>query len=170
MGSRDFFLQALYFILYVGVQVVFVRHLILFDVAFCFIYVAFILLLPFETDSVLLMLLALGAGLVVDSFYDTTGIHAAACVLTGYLRPWVIRLITPRGGYDQNLRISMQYMGGEWFFTYALILIFFHHAALFLIEASQWSLVPLALLKTVCSTAFTWLMVVVAQYLFYGKK
>ncbi len=170
MNGRDFFLQAIYFVIYVGLQIVFVRNLVIFDVAFCFIYVAFILLLPLDTDSVLLLLLSLVTGLLVDSFYDTVGIHAAACVLIGYLRPWVLRLITPRGGYEQNLRVSLEHMGNEWFFTYTLVLIFFHHLALFLIEASQWSLVPAALLKTVCSTAFTWIILLIIQYLFYRRR
>ncbi|MDJ1480089.1 Rod shape-determining protein MreD [Cytophagaceae bacterium YF14B1] len=170
MNGREFFLQAIYFVIYVGLQMVFVRNLVVFDVAFCFVYVAFILLLPLETDTVLLLLLSLITGLLVDSFYDTAGIHAAACVLMGYLRPWVIRIITPRGGYDQNLRISLDYMGTEWFFSYSLILIVFHHLALFLIEASQWSLVPLALLKTLCSSVFTWIMLIIIQYLFYRRR
>ncbi len=170
MNGRDFFLQAIYFVIYVGLQLIFIRNLVLFDVAFCFVYVSFILLLPFETDTVLLLLLSLGTGLIVDSFYDTFGIHAAACVLIGYLRPWVLRIITPRGGYEQNIRISIQYMGREWFFMYSLILIGFHHLALFLIEASQWSLVPAALLKAVCSTAFTWTILIIIQYLVYRRR
>jgi len=170
MNGRDFILQAIYFVIYIGVQLVFVRNLIIFDVALCFLYVAFILLLPLETDSVLLLLLSLGTGLIVDTFYDTLGIHAAACVLIGYLRPWVIRIITPRGGYEQNIRISLNHMGTQWFFSYTLILIFFHHLALFLIEASQWNLVLMALLKTLCSTAFTWTILMIIQYLFYRKS
>ena len=170
MNGREFLLQSIYFFLYVGLQVVFVRDLEVFGVAFCFVYVGFILLLPIETDRVLLLVLSLAAGLIVDSFYDTLGIHAAACVLIGYLRPWVTRFITPRGGYDQNLRPTLRYMGNEWFFSYTLILIFLHHLALFLIEASQWSLVLPALLKAVCSTAFTWTVLVIIQYLFYGRK
>ncbi len=165
MNGREIFIQVFYFVLYVGLQILFVRHLVVFDVAFCFVYIAFILLLPFETDSVLLLLLSLGAGLIVDTFYDTIGIHAAACVLTAYLRPWVIRLITPRGGYEQGLRISLQYMGPEWFFSYSIILILFHHLTLFIIEASQWTLFPLALLKSLCSAAFTWSILVIIQYI-----
>lgn len=170
MNGRDFFLQAIYFVIYVGLQIVFVRNLVVFDVAFCFIYITFILLLPLETGSVLLLLLSLVTGLIVDSFYDTAGIHAAACVFMGYLRPWVIRIITPRGGYEQNLKISLDHMGNEWFFSYSLILILFHHLTLFLIEASQWSLIPAALLKTVCSTIFTWIILVLTQYLFYRRR
>lgn len=170
MNGRDFFLQTIYFVIYVGLQLVFIRNLVIFDVAFCFIYVAFLLLLPLEIDTTLLLLISLGTGLVVDSFYDTLGIHAAASVLLGYLRPWVLRVITPRGGYDQNLRLSLQHMGNEWFFSYTLVLIGFHHLALFLIEASQWSLVPAALLKAVCSTAFTWTILIIIQYLFYRRR
>ncbi|QHT68619.1 Rod shape-determining protein MreD [Rhodocytophaga rosea] len=170
MNSRDVILSIFYFIIYLALQVFLMRNMVLFDVGFCFIYIAFLLLLPFDTNSVLLLLLGFGTGLLVDIFYDTMGIHAAASTFIMYLRPYVIMFITPRGGYEQNMRLNMQSMGLEWFLPYMLSLTFIHHTILFFVEASQLSLFLFTLLKVVCSTVFTCVIIILIQYLFYTSK
>ncbi|MBC7923117.1 MAG: Rod shape-determining protein MreD, partial [Ferruginibacter sp.] len=132
--------QLFSFLLYAAAQVFFVRNLELWHYAFCYVYVAFLLLLPFETDSVLLLVLGFAAGLVMDVFYDTLGIHAAACVLMTFLRPGVIRLITPRSDLDEGTQLSLKSMGPPWVLSYAVVLVFIHHAFLFFLEAANGSL------------------------------
>ncbi|MEJ0029818.1 MAG: rod shape-determining protein MreD [Bacteroidota bacterium] len=78
--------NVIYFFLYVIAQVVLFKRLVLFDTSFCFLYVAFILLLPVETNNLLLMLLAFFLGFTIDIFYDSLGIHALALVTVAYLR------------------------------------------------------------------------------------
>lgn len=164
MSSRDIIIQVLNFILFVTAHILLVRHFVLFDTAFCFIYVGFILLLPLDIGPIWLLLLAFGTGLLVDLFYDTVGIHAAASVLIAFLRPQVLRVITPRGGYETNINISVKGMGSDWFIPYTFILIFIHHATLFFIEASNWNLFWLTLLKAICSTLFTGILFLILQY------
>lgn len=164
MNSRDSIIQVLNFIFFMVAQLVLVRNFVLFDTAFCFVYVAFLLLLPYETSPVLLLFIALGTGLLVDTFYDTFGVHAAACVLIAFLRPLVMKTITPRGGYEGTVRISLRTMGADWFIIYALLLIFIHHLALFLIEASNWGLLWSSILKALASTLFTGSLIIILQY------
>ena len=156
--------QIFSFVLYLAAQVFFVRNLSIFGYAFCFVYVAFLLLLPFETPPVLLLLLGFASGFTADVFYDTLGIHSAACVLLAFLRPSVIRLITPRGELDTNMRLSLKAMGPPWFISYTVVLVFIHHAFLFSLEAANTSLILPVLIKTVCSTLFTTLVIVILQY------
>ena len=160
--------QLFSFLLYAAAQVLFVRNLELWHYAFCYVYVAFLLLLPFETSSVLLLVLGFAAGLVMDVFYDTLGIHAAACVLMAFLRPTVIRVITPRSDLDDGTQLSLKSMGPPWFLSYAVVLVFVHHAFLFFLEAANPSLFWPALFKTMASTAFTTLVIVIIQY--FQKK
>ena len=47
--SRTGIWQFLSFFIYLLVQVVLMKNLVLFNTAFCFIYIAFILFLPIET-------------------------------------------------------------------------------------------------------------------------
>jgi rod shape-determining protein MreD len=83
---RSSALNIIFFFVYVLVQVLILKNLVLFDVAFCFLYVAFILLLPVEMSPVALMFTAFGMGFLVDIFYSSMGLHAFALVITAYAR------------------------------------------------------------------------------------
>lgn len=162
--------QVFYFIIYLILQVVLVQNMVLFDVAFCFLYLGFLLMLPFEAGAIRLMLMGLLMGLAVDIFYNSLGIHAAASVFIMYLRPHVVRLTTPRGGYENWMTPKLKIMGFEWFSVYSLILIFLHHLLLFFIEAGGFSNFFYTLLKVLASTAFTYVVIVIIQYLFYSSR
>jgi len=168
--DRNIPYQLLSFLVYLLIQVMLVRNLVLFDTAFCFLYVAFILLIPIEAGPLLLMAMGFATGFVVDIFYDTLGIHAAACVLTAYIRTHWIRLLTPRGGYEQGVEISVRSMKLEWFSTYSFFLIFIHHFTMFFLEAGgiKWFLMTLS--KVFFSSIFTFMIVIVFQYLFYRPR
>ncbi len=162
--------QVFYFIIYLILQVVLVQKMVLFDVAFCFLYLGFLLMLPFEAGAIRLMLMGLLMGLCVDIFYNSLGIHAAASVFIMYLRPHVVRLTTPRGGYETWMTPKLKIMGFEWFSVYSLMLIFLHHLLLFFIEAGGFSNFFYTLLKVLASTAFTYVVIVIIQYLFYSSR
>ena len=83
------------FLVYLGLQVFLFDNMVLFDNAFCFVYIAFILFLPFNINPMLLIFIAFAGGLFTDLFYNTMGVNAAASVLLAFIRkPW-ISLITP---------------------------------------------------------------------------
>lgn len=170
MNSKNLIIQVLYFILYIFLQIMFMKNVVLFDKAFCFIYIGFLLLLPFETGTVLLLIIGFFVGLCVDVFYDSLGIHIAASVLMVYIRPYWINLITPRGGYEVGMEPTLKLMKFEWFATYALPLIFIHHFALFYIETGGFSLFFFTFVKVVASVLFTFTAIVLLQYLFYSSR
>ncbi len=170
MNNQNAIVQVFTFFLYLLLQVLLVRNLVLFDVAFSYIYVAFLLLLPFETGKLTLMLLGFGTGIVLDIFYDTLGIHAAACVVMMYLRPYWVHLNTPRGGYEVGTGPVLKLLGMEWFARYAFALIFIHHLVLFFLEASGFQLFWLTLGKAFFSAIFTFVLLVLLQYLFYSPR
>jgi hypothetical protein len=149
---------------YLLLQIFFVRQLVLFDYAFCFVYIATITLLPFEMNRMTLIALAFFAGLTVDIFYNTVGANAAAMTLIAFLRPSVISLLTPQRGYDERQILSLRSMGLTWFLTYMAALTFIHHFVLFLLEASDWGLFLPVLLKVICSTIFTTAVIVIIQF------
>lgn len=64
-------------------------------------YPLFVFLLPLKMNTVQSMLLAFCVGIAVDFFYSSIGIHAAALVLTAYLKPFVVHQLqiqpTPLG-------------------------------------------------------------------------
>lgn len=170
MSNRKIIYLVLGFILFVLAQVLIFKNLVLFNIAFCFVYVGFLLILPFEITSIPLILLGFVTGLVIDIFYDSLGIHAAASVLIMFVRTKWIKLITPRGGYEVGATPTIKVMGFEWFTIFALPLILLHHFALFYIEASGFKMFWFTFSKVIASTIFTFIILVLVQYLFYGNR
>ena len=64
-----------------------------------YVYVLFVLLLPFETPNWLLLVVAFLLGLSIDLFSQTPGIHAFATVFMAFFRPFILNVLSPRDGY-----------------------------------------------------------------------
>lgn len=169
MSSRIYISTIVSFFLYVLFQVLLLKNFILFDTAFCFVYVAFILLLPLEIGPLLLMLVAFITGFTIDIFYDSLGINAAASVFIAFLRPYWLKIVTPRGGYEEIVIPSLKSIDFGWFFIYSLPLIFIHQLVLFFLEAGGFDMFFYTLSKVFFSTLLTFFIVVLTQYLFHKK-
>ena len=72
-----------------------------------YVYIMFIMLLPFEISSWLLLVISFFTGFVVDLFAGTPGMHTSATVMAGFARPYVLRLISPREGYEISSEPSL---------------------------------------------------------------
>ena len=167
--SRSFVVYAISFVLFLVFQVLLFKRIVLFNTAFCFIYIAFVLLLPIELSGVTLMLLAFALGLMVDIFYDHQGMHAAASVAVAFLRNAWIGVLTPHGGYEAGAAPSLQF-GLIWFLSYSIPLIVVHHLILFFIDAGGFGLIWLTLGKSFASVLFTSVLMLLYQYLFSGRS
>lgn len=142
----------------------------IFGVAFCFPYLYFLLLLPLSVNYNFLVFVGFGYGLLIDVFYDSPGLHAAACTLMAYLRPQVVNFITPSGGYDEYTPVSVHILGIRWILPYAGILITAHHLLLFFLEAFSFQSFFLTLFKVILSSILSTLLFVVMQFLLGNKK
>ena len=169
MSYRIILQQVFVFLLFTGVQVTLLKNLVLFDTAFCFVYVGFLLFLPFEIGRTSLLLLGFLLGFVVDVFYDSLGIHAAAGVLIAFIRPAWINVLTPQGGYEINASPFIKQTAVTWFVSYTFALLFIHHTVIFFIEAGGLSIFFFTLVKVFSSTIFTFFVLVLVQLLFYRK-
>lgn len=158
------------FFIFLSLQILLLRNLVLFNTAFCFLYIGFLLFLPIQMPKVLLLLLAFVCGITVDVFYDTIGVNAAAAVLLAYLRPYVLLVLTPRDDYEKTDSVNVHVMGWRWFSVYGLFLIFVHHLALFFLELGSFREVGFTLMKVLVSTVFTFLVLVIIQLLFFSTR
>ncbi len=165
MTTNTLFTHIARFAFFLGLQIILFRSLVLFNVAFCFIYLGAIFALPKEISPVYLIIISFFAGLVVDAFYNTMGMHAAACTLIGFLRPYVLLLITPQRGYDEKSDFSIKTMGFIWFLTYISILVFIHLFFIFYLELGSFSMFFTTLLKVISSFVFTIFVLIIFQYL-----
>jgi hypothetical protein len=168
--SRSGIILIISFFLYLAFQLVFLKNAVLFHSAFCFIYIACLLLLPVETSAIILMMAGFVTGVFVDMFYDSLGLHALACVSIMYIRNFWLGRLTPQGGYDSSVIPNVATNGLQWFLTYSIPLIFVHHAILFFTEVGGFQYFGFTFLKVIFSTLFTTFVILIVQYLFPGAK
>lgn len=168
--NRSMWTKILTFFAYILAQVLLFNKIVLFDTAFCFVYIGFLLTFPMELTVISGMLIGFATGLSIDMFTNTLGLHASASVLMMAVRPRLLSIMTPHGGYPANVLPRPQSMGLGWFSTYALILIFIHQLLLFFVEHGGFSMFWSTLTKAVSSTLFTFVMIVLVQYLFAPKS
>lgn len=135
-----------------------------------FVYIFALLMLPFETPRLVMLLIGFVYGMAMDAFANTMGMHASACVAMTFAQGILLRVMSPREGYEFGLRPTIQYMGIGWYLPFALILSFIHHTWLFSIEVFRWSDFGTTFLKIILSTLATLLLMVVGQYLIFSQR
>jgi hypothetical protein len=158
------------FLLYFIVQVFMLKNMVIFGVAFCFLYVLYILLLPVDMKTIPIMLIAFVLGFSMDFFYDTMGMHILSLVAIAFVRNFWIEILTPTGGYDDNLQPSMLNMGFGWFFTYSVPLFLVHYVLFFYIDSMGTNLFLPVVQKIIASTIFVFVMSIIVQLLFYRRR
>ena len=146
------------------------KNITLYNLATPYLYILFIMLLPFDTPNVLLFILAFLMGLTIDAFYDTPGLHAAASVVLALVRILFISITVQKEGFDNEPEPTLSIMGFRWFFTYALVLTLFHHFFLFNLEVFRISDIRYTLSRFVLSSLFTVFLMLVIGLLFFRRK
>jgi rod shape-determining protein MreD len=133
-----------------------------------YVYVMIILLLPAVIPQWLLLSVAFITGLIIDLFSGSPGMHASATLIAGFSRPYVLRLISPRDGYESGSNLSISAYGVRWFFIYTVIIVLIHHLALFYIEVFRFADFFRTLLRALLSSVFTVGFIFLIEY--YRKR
>lgn len=135
-----------------------------------YIYYVFILWLPFSVSRIGLLVIGFFTGMVLDYFTGTPGLHAAACVLVAYVRPFVINILTPKDPSEFNYREpSPKAMGWTPYLVYVLVLTIFHHGYLTFLEWLNFGTFFHFMIKVLSTTAISMLLVIVTELLFTRK-
>jgi rod shape-determining protein MreD len=158
------------FIFFTLIQVLVLNNIQLSGYVNPYLYILFIITLPFETPGWLLLLLGFSSGMVVDIFSNTPGMHASATVFLAFLRPYVLRLFAPREEYQPGTIPTISYYGISWFLRYSIILVLAHHSFLFFIEVFSLTHFFSTFLRIISSSVFTIILILIAQLFSQGKK
>ncbi len=134
-----------------------------------YVYIMFILLLPIEIPAWVLLLISFGTGLVIDIFSGTPGMHSSATLLAGFVRPYILRVISPRDGYEPGVNPSMLIYGFRWFLLYAGLIVLIHHTLLFYLEVFRFTDFFRTLLRVLLSSLFTTTFILLLEYIRKGK-
>ena len=159
----------LIFILLILVQVLLLNNIQFSGYINPYVYIMFILLLPIEIPSWLLLLLSFSTGLIIDFFSGSPGMHTSATVLAGFVRPYILRIISPKDGYDSGSDPSMLIYGFRWFFFYTLLMVLVHHTALFYLEIFRFADFFRTMLRVLLSTMFSMAFILLIEFYRRGK-
>lgn len=131
------------------------------------IYFVFILWLPFSVSRFWLLIIGFVTGLTLDYFSYTPGLHAAACVLVAYIRPFLVNLLTPKETTEFNYREpSAKAMGWAPYSVYVFVLTILHHGYLVFLEWLQFGSFFDFIIKVIATTAISMLLILTAEILF----
>src|SRR5690606_34139422 len=133
-------------------------------------YIMAIIMLPFEMPKMLVMLLSFVLGICIDLFYDSAGLHAAACVTMGFSRHYILQYMSPRGGYEMGAKPIVDDMGITWFIGYTATLVAIHHLVLFYLEIFRFTDFFQTLWRVIRSAIGTFALIYLIQFLFYSKR
>jgi hypothetical protein len=135
-----------------------------------YLYYLFILWLPFSTPRFWLLVIGFLTGLSLDYFTQTPGLHAAACVLIAYIRPFIINLLLPKDSSEFNYREpSPRTLGWTPYAIYVLVLTLFHHGYMLFLEWLSFGSFFIFLIKLVATTAISLLLIFTTELLFSRK-
>lgn len=135
-----------------------------------YLYVLFILMMPFDTPVWIVILCGFLMGMSVDMFMNTMGMHAAATVAMAYTRGYVLKIFSPREGYEFGTEPTLRYMGAAWYLSYSVILVSIHHFIFFYIEVFRFSEFFSTFFRTLLSIFFTMILVMLSQFMIYKPK
>lgn len=131
-----------------------------------YVYILYIMLLPFGIKGWTLLVAGFVMGYSVDLFMGTPGLHVAATVFMAFMRPTIIRMSTGAQESDNLFEPSLSKMGMRWFFSYALWLVVIHHFALFFLESFSIAQIGNTLLRTLFSVIFTQFFILILMLMF----
>jgi hypothetical protein len=135
-----------------------------------YLYFLFILWLPFSVSRQWLLLIGFITGLTLDYFTTTPGLHAAACLLIAYVRPFLITILTPKDSTEFNYREpSPRAMQWTPYLVYVFVLTLLHHGYMVFLEWMSVGSFLDFLIKVIASTGISLLMILAVELLFPRK-
>jgi hypothetical protein len=133
-------------------------------------YPILLMLLPMKTSKALLLIIGFVLGFLIDMFYDSPGIHMSAAVFLAFMRPVVLRLMEPRGGFPANSNPTANDFGLPWFMQYSGILLGLFLLFYFSVEVFTFSRFGEILLKALSSFVVSFLAILVYVTIFNPKE
>ena len=168
----DLLKNILRFALFIGIQVFILNRIPpLHRFITPYLYFLFLLWLPFRTPRLGLTLVGFLFGLTLDSFTKTPGLHAAACTLIAYFRPFLISLMMPKEKTEISYaEPSVTSMGWMPYTIYVLMLTFMHHGYIVFLEWMEFGNFWYFLGKVFSTTGISLLLVFITEMLFNRKS
>ncbi len=151
--------QFVRYVIVMILQVLLFDQLQLWGACHPYIYVLCLLMMPITLPHSASMIIGAAAGLVMDVFCNSLGVHMAACILLMFIRPYLIGAIV--NDKDRlNEQISSRAIGTEALIKYVVIGVLIHHLTVFSLAAWSFSHIWFVLLETLVSSIVTILIII----------
>jgi rod shape-determining protein MreD len=133
-----------------------------------FPYILFIILFPVNGNKYGLLLASFMLGLIMDMFSNSGGIHATACLILAYYRPYLFKFAFGLSYEYQTVKLNDVITPER--FSFILLSALIHHFILFVLEAFQFRFFWDTLIRIILSTVFTILICIIIIYLIKPNK
>lgn len=164
--SKQLTRYALTFISLIAIQLLVLNNIKLGGYINPYIYILFIMLLPFEIKGWLLLLFGFLTGLTMDAFTGTLGMHSSATLFIAFLRPYILTNISTHSTTDKKGRPTMSMTDLGWFIRYSVFIVIAHHVMLFYLETFSFTHFFHTLLRVILSSIVTIFFILLSQFLF----
>jgi len=132
-----------------------------------YLYYLPLLWLPFSVSRIGLLMIGFLTGLTLDYFMNTPGLHAAACLLVAYVRPFVINVLTPKDSAEFNYREPSP-KAIQWtpYAIYVFVLTLLHHGYMVFLEWLDFGSFLDFIIKVIATTGISMLLIFTVELLF----
>lgn len=129
-----------------------------------------IIILPIGWSKINLILSSFVLGILLDAFHNTLGINASAMITIAFIRPYIMRLISPREGFEMFFEPNIINLQLGQYLIYSSIIFFSYHMIYFLLESLSYQNLGIVILKTLLSTIAAIIISAIYQYLTIKKE
>lgn len=169
MNHRTLSFIALFIILLL-VQVLICNHIVLFGVAVPFVFIFFILRMPVDMSTQLLLTLSFLLGLGVDICSDTAGMNALACTILAMVKRKVFFSYVLKDDKSVSLIPSVASMGVGTYLRYAASMAAIYCLAIFAIEYFSFADIKEIIIHAAASTVLTTLLLLAIDSLLSSRR
>ncbi|SHM66188.1 rod shape-determining protein MreD [Flavobacterium chilense] len=156
------------FIILLTIQVVIFNNMNFLGYISPFPYILYIILYPVNSNRTGLIVSSFLLGLMMDMFCNSGGIHATACVILAYYRPYIFKFSFGLSYEYQTIKLNDSLTPER--FSFILVSVVLHHIVLFVLEAFQFKFIWDILLRTLFSSIFTIITSIIIIYLIKPNK
>ena len=166
--NRDKINIALLFIGLILLQIIILNNINFLGYINPFFYIVFVFLYPLKKIDTPLILYSFFLGLTIDIFSNSGGINAAATLLIAFIRIPVLKRVLDKRELDYSSLIIKKLPFYK-SLTFITILTFIHHLVVFSLEYFKWSSIKIIITKTLLTSIFTILLILIS-YSFTSRK
>lgn len=129
-----------------------------------------ILILPISWRGPRLLLIGFTIGIILDAFHNTLGINASAMLVISFLRPYILRLISPREGFESFFTPNITALPLGQYLIYSSLLFLSFHLTYFAFESLNYQASLVVFIKALSSSIAATILSALYQYLTIKKQ